>query len=267
MGYKLNLKHPKTFNEKIQWLKLYDSTPLKTQLTDKVLVRNWIKEKIGEEYLKPILQVCKSFDEINFDKLPDRFIIKANNGCKWHYKIKDKDTFLRTPSLYNQIKESFNGWLNQNFFAWAGLELQYKNIIPQILIEPVLIDEDKNFPVEIEVYCFNGHPYFFQKIKYSTPAVSCVYTRNFKQARLCFRAKYNHVFEEPDDNLKKAAELSKILSKYFVLVRVDWLIYNNKIYFNEMTFTPFSGFNFFPKKETDLVLGKLINLNAIKKGK
>ena len=266
MGYKLNLKNPKTFNEKIQYLKLYDATELKTKLTDKVLVRDWVKLKIGEDYLKPALCICNKFNEINFDDLPNSFIIKANHGCKWHFIIKDKKTFLEKPDLYNIVEENFNFWISQNFTFYGGFELQYKNIIPKIIIEPILIDDDKSFPVEIEVYCFNGVPYFYQKIKYSNPPVSCVYTRNFNKAKLCFRARYIHVWEEADNNLKLAAEMSKILSKDFVFVRVDWLVYANRIYFNEMTFTPFSGFNHFPKEDADLVLGNMIDLSTIMKG-
>ena len=83
MRKKLNLKHPKTLSEKIQWLKIYDTTPLKAQLTDKVSVRDWIKQKISEKYLKPVLQICDNFDAINWDSLPNSFIIKCNHGCKW----------------------------------------------------------------------------------------------------------------------------------------------------------------------------------------
>ena len=90
MGQKLNLDHPRTYNEKLQWLKLYDSTPLKTRLADKYLVREWVKEKIGEEYLVPLLGVWDSFDEIDFDALPQRFVLKANHGCGWNLIVKDK---------------------------------------------------------------------------------------------------------------------------------------------------------------------------------
>ena len=82
-GQKLNLKHPKTLNEKIQWLKIYDNIPIKAQLTDKILVRDWVKDKIGEEYLKPVLWIGDKFEDIPFDTLPDSFIIKANHGCRW----------------------------------------------------------------------------------------------------------------------------------------------------------------------------------------
>lgn len=83
-GKTLNLDNPKTFNEKIQWLKLYDNSPLKTQLADKYLVREWIKEQIGEEYLIPLLGVWDNFDDIDFDKLPNQFVLKANHGCAWN---------------------------------------------------------------------------------------------------------------------------------------------------------------------------------------
>ena len=91
-GKELDLENPKTFNEKIQWLKLYDSTPIKTQLADKYLVRDWVKEKIGEEYLIPLLGVYDNFDEIDFDKLPEQFVIKCNHGCGYNIVVKDKAT-------------------------------------------------------------------------------------------------------------------------------------------------------------------------------
>ena len=89
VGRPLNLRAPKTFNEKVQWLKLYDSTPLKTRLADKYLVKEWIKEKIGEKYLVPLLGVWDSFDEIDFNNLPDQFVLKANHGAAMTLIIKD----------------------------------------------------------------------------------------------------------------------------------------------------------------------------------
>ena len=89
-GYDLNLSDPKTFSEKMQWLKIYDNTPIKTQLADKYLVREWVKEKIGEEYLVPILGVYEKFDEIDFDKLPKQFFIQCNHGCGYNITVKDK---------------------------------------------------------------------------------------------------------------------------------------------------------------------------------
>lgn len=259
-GQELNLNKPKTFNEKIQWLKLYDSTPLKTKLTDKVLVRDWVKDKIGGEYLKPVLWVGSSFDEIPFDDLPEQFIIKANHGCKWHFKIKNKEKFLKDQQLYNQVKAQFNGWMNQTFFPWAGFEMQYKGIIPKLLIEPLLLDAENQFPVEYEVYCFNGKAEIFQKIQYKIPAQCCVYNSDYSISEIRFNPYYTIAEEAPDEYLKHAAALSTKLSEDFKLVRVDWLKYRDNIYFNEMTFTPYSGFFIFENPKWNEKLGKLLKL-------
>ena len=116
-GQKLNLRHPKTINEKIQWLKLYDNIPMKTLLSDKVLVRDWVKEKIGEKYIKPILWTGNNFNDIPFNSLPDNFIIKANHGCSWNIFIKDKNKFLLNEKLFQYTKEQIDGWMDQKFFG------------------------------------------------------------------------------------------------------------------------------------------------------
>ncbi len=266
VGYRLNLKNPKTFNEKIQYLKLYDSTSLKTQLTDKFLVRDYVKNCIGENYLKPIFNVYDSYDEINFDNLPNRFVIKCNHGCKWQFIIKDKNSFLNNTNLKYLLKKQFAGWMNQSYCFWSGLELQYKDISPKIIIEQLLRDNDNKLPMEIEIYCFNGEPKIIQKIKYYAPPIVSTYDDKFNN--LNFKFKEHYVLEhEPVDNIIiNATSLSKKLAKNFKLVRVDWLVYNNQLYFNEMTFTPFSGFIDFPieYKDWNLKLGKMLNLKGNK---
>ncbi len=259
-GEKLDLKHPKTFNQKIQWIKLCDCTPLKTQLTDKVLVRDWVKERIGEEYLKPALWVGSSFDEIPFEELPNSIIIKANNGCKWHFRIKDKNVFLQNKRLFDIVKSRFDGWMVQSFFPYAGFEMQYKDIIPQIIIEPLLLADINDKPGEIEVYCFNGEPKISQRIKYTEPREVSVYDETFNQINLKFMPYYRIMKEDADDLVKLAVMLSDKLCKEFKLVRVDWLIFKDKLYFNEMTFTPFSGFYDFEDKEWNIKLGNMLDL-------
>ena len=256
----LDLKKPKNFNQKIQWLKIYDSTPLKTQLTDKVLVRDWIRERIGEEYLKPLLWVGSNFDEIPFDDLPEKFIIKANHGCKWHYKIFNKTEFLNNKRLFEIIRTIFIGWMYQSFYPVAGFELQYKNIVPRLLIEPLLIEEGEEKPLEYEIYCFNSVPKIFQEIKYTKPRQCCVFDCDYKQINLKFLPDYEEVQKEASDNLKLAVTLSDKLCSGFKLVRVDWLEHKGKIYFSEMTFTPFSGFYQFHTPEWNTRLGNMLTL-------
>jgi hypothetical protein len=259
-GEKLNIKSPKTFNEKIQWLKLYDNIPLKAQLTDKLLSKNWVSNKIGDEYIKPTLWSGDNFQDIPFDELPNSFIIKTNHGCKWNYTIKNKTKFLEVPRLQDIVKRKFDSWLIASYWTHSGLELQYKTIKPLIIIEPLLHDDNQKFPTEYEVFCFNGTPKIYQKVPCSVPRTPIVYNEKFEISDITFD--YSDVkSEEPaDDILKEVARLSKILAENFKLVRVDWLLANNKIYFNEMTFTPHSGFFKFLNPDDNLVLGNMLSL-------
>ncbi len=269
-GEKLNLRHPKTLNEKIQWLKIYDDKPIKITLTDKVLAKNWVKEKIGGQYLKPVLWLGDKFDDIPFDELPDVFIIKCSHGCKWQAVIKDKNKFLENNKLVNLIKEQFDGWLSQSFFGWSDFETQYKDIKPKIIIEPLLRDNLNKVPFEIEIWCFNGKAKIIHRYKEisfndkSSFREINSYDENLNQSDIKFYGMNKIVYSEPDDIIKEAKALSEVLAKEFKLVRVDWMIYKNKLYFNEMTFTPQSGFIYFPENhnELQLKLGKMINLKG-----
>ena len=246
-GKKLNLKHPKSFNEKIQWLKLYGATPKKTKLTDKVLVRDWVKEKIENEYLKPVLQICRSFDDIDFSQLPNSFVIKCNNGCKWHFIIKNKKECLDDTKFFQKMKEQIIGWLEQEFWVWGCFEMQYKGIEPKILIEPLMRDSINIVSEELQVYCFNGEPKYIVK----QPEIS---SYNFYEKNL------KTIDEIKDKNELLAVKLSSKLSNNINFVRVDWMKYQDKIYFGEMTFTPYSGFAKFKDEKCNIELGKLIKI-------
>ncbi len=255
---KLNLENPRSFNEKIQWLKLYDATPLKTRLTDKVLVRDWVAEKIGADYLKPMLWHGTNFDEIPWEELPEKFLIKANHGCKWQYRIKNKSIFVENKNLMGYIKDKMQYYLVSNFFPMAGFEMQYKDIKPQLLIEPLMLDG--NIPVEYSVFCFNGVPKIYQKIKFTIPFLTSIYNEDYSLSDIRFNDGWYYEQAPADDFMKEAVMLSEKLCKEFKLVRVDWLYYNNKIYFNEMTFTPYSGFYQFEDDKMNMELGKMLKL-------
>ncbi len=208
-GEKLNLKHPKNLNQKIQWLKIYDNIPIKSALTDKILVRDYVREKIGEEYLKPVLWIGDRVEDIPFESLPDSFIVKANHGCKWHYIVKNKKGFLANKQLVDYCNMRLGNWLKQNFFGYSDFETQYLNIKPKIIIEP-LIRENINIPdKKLCVWCAGSEA---------------------------------HAGTGWHELNQTASGLSKILADSFRLVRVDWMIHNNKLYFEEMTFTPLSGY-------------------------
>ena len=254
-GQDLNLKNPKTYNEKIQWLKLYDDSVLRTKLTDKILVRDYITEKIGSKYLKPILWKGNNFDDIPFDSLPDRFFIKTNHGCKWHCYIKDKNKLLNDSQLFKYMRIRFNSWLQQSFFGWSAFELQYKKIVPQIYIEPVLFDESSLCPIDIEVYCFNSKPKLFRFLKYAEANSETLYDNDFK-----LLSKFDNIRPADDETKIKLHNLSSILSQEFKFVRVDWIVFNETLYFNELTFTPGSGLVNFPDKSVEKYLNSCLKI-------
>lgn len=265
-GQKLNLRNPKNINEKIQWLKVYDNKPIKTLLTDKILVRDWVSDKIGEKYLKPIFQVCSTFDEIDFNSLPDSFVVKCNHGCKWNYIVKNKTNYLSNNKLFIFTRERINGWLSQNFFGWSDFETQYKNINPKVFVEKLMRENVEETQPEIEVWCFNSKPLIVQKTKITVNEQKIVstYDENLNNIDLKFIQTQIIQNEDADEFVKKAVELSKELSTDFKFVRIDWTVYKNQLYFMEMTFTPFSGFFIFEEKYKNwyLKLGKMLNLKG-----
>ena len=128
----MNLDNPVTFNEKITWQIIFDDNPLKTQLADKYLVRSWIAERIGMDYLIPLLGVWDDPENIEFDQLPDKFVLKTNHGCGWNIVIRDKKK-----ADFSLIKEKLKTWMGYNF-ADITLERQYKDIVPKVICEELL---------------------------------------------------------------------------------------------------------------------------------
>ena len=259
---------------------MYGITPLMRNCTDKVNVRWFVSDCIGSEYLKPVLQVVRSeesgvrsnnlnfslstlnsplFDKIDFEKLPNALVIKCAHGCKWHYIIRDKKDFLNNKRLFDIVKRNITGWLEQEFFPWNGFEMQYKGIEPKLLIEPFMRENRL-----IEVYCFNGIPKVFADIHIDNGVKICTYNEDYSYADLVLKPEDRGLMRNfpADKILKQSIDLSKKLSKDFRFVRVDWMIYQDKLYFEELTFTPYSGFSRFDKK-WNLKMGSWINLEGV----
>ena len=262
--YKINKKKLTTFNQKIQWIKLYGITPLMRDCTDKVKVRDFVREKIGDEYLKPALQIVRNeklevrsdnsisnsslltpnlFDKVDFEKLPDSFVIKCNHGCKWHYIIKNKEEYLKNKRLVDITRRNITGWLEQDYSFWGGFEMQYHGIEPKILIEPLLREKINIKCKQIQVYCFYGYPKLFVKF-YGDSSIS-LYNENLEFINDILSPDDVKINNSADYLIKQTVDLSKKLSKDFIFVRVDWMIYNNKLFFEELTFSPYSGFKNF----------------------
>ena len=255
-GEDLDLANPKTYNEKIQWMKLYDATPLKTQLSDKYESREWVSAKIGSRYLVPLLGVWDSFDEIDFETLPDKFVLKANHGCGYNIIVDDKKRLD-----IQDAKTKFEKWMNTNFAFVNGLELQYMNIRPRIIAEAYLENENNDL-YDYKVFCFNGK------------AESILFISERKAGKKIdfFDTDWNRLpiscgFPQNEDeiakpqNLELMIKLAEKLSEGFPHVRVDFYIMNDgSIRFGEMTFSSSSGILHWNPPEQNTIYGKLIKL-------
>lgn len=254
----LHLENPKTFNEKLQWLKIYDRNPKYTNLVDKYSVKKIVAEKIGEEYIIPTLGVWNSFAEINFDNLPNQFVLKCTHDSGGLVVCRDKSKFD-----FNLAKKKIDSCLKKNFY-WYGREWPYKNIEPRIIAEKYMEDGASRELKDYKFYCFNGEPRFL----YVSEGLE-----NHATARISFidldwefapfhRTDYFQ-FEELPAKPKHFDEMiiiAKQLSQNIPFVRVDLYEINEKVFFGELTFTPCSGLMLFTPPEWDKTIGDYLEI-------
>ncbi len=257
IGKKLDLRNPKTFNEKIQWLKLYDRKPQYTQLADKYEVREYIKETIGEEYLIPLLGVYNKFDEINFDNLPEQFVLKPNHTSGDIYICKDKSTID-----FVELKNKVNKWLKSRYY-WRSREFPYKDIKPKIICEKYMVDESGTELKDYKFMCFNGEvKCLFVCLNRVASTGLNVDFYDMDWCPMLFERHYKSsgtIIAKPK-TFDKMVEFAKILSKNIPFVRVDFYDIEGKLYFGELTFFPGNGMEEFTPESYDYLLGSWIQL-------
>lgn len=263
IGKKLDLDDPLTFNEKLQWLKLYNRKPEYTIMADKYLVRDYVAKTIGEEYLIPLLGVWDDPDEIDFDTLPNQFVLKCNHNSGLGMCIcKDKSKLN-----IKEVKKNLRKGLKQDYYL-TGREWVYKDIPRKIIAEKYITDSDNSDTLtDYKFFCFNG----------KADCVMLCLERNTKNTKYYFFdrkwnfCRYNiRGRNSPNDftlpnpqNIDEMFELAEKLSKGLPFARIDLYNSNNKIYFGEITFFPGSGFDANILPETDAYFGSLINLEGI----
>jgi len=248
-------QNPKTLNEKIKWLGIYDATPLKTLCADKYLARQWVAEQVGEQYLIPLLGVWDSFDEIDFASLPDQFVLKCNHGSGWNVAVPDKRTFDRAAA-----KRKFDLWMRKNL-AFTCFELQYLDIQPKIIAEKFLRQEDGSRLSDYRFHVFHGKPEFIRKT-ITTPEghPGLSYTPSWEITPFQF---ISHPLADPIPKPRCLDEMLAVavqLAAPFCFVRVDLYEVGGRVYFGEMTFTPVSGRHKFNHPKYDGILGDMLNL-------
>lgn len=256
----LNLDNPERYTEKIQWRKLYDRNNLYSLLSDKYRVRKWVEDKIGSEYLIPLLGHWKQFDDIDFDELPDKFVLKTNNGSHANIIVKDKKEFMRRKWA---AKMTMQYWLRSQEYL-DGLELHYGGISPEIIAEKYMdpgIGEE--CLTDYKFHCFCGEPFVCEVIRGRTSHETIdIYDMEWKHLSIKLPPYPNiETNKNCPTNYNLMIEIARKLSQGFEYVRVD--LYNtDKVYFGEMTFTPTNGVDTFVPDEWDYQLGKLWDIHT-----
>lgn len=252
----LNLKHPRTFNEKLQWLKLNDRNSIYTQMADKYKVREYVSKKIGKQFLIPLINVWDSVEEIDFNILPDQFVLKTTHDSGGVRICKDKRKFN-----FEEATHFLGERMKKNYY-YCGREWPYRDVKPRIIAEKYMADESNYELKDYKIFNFNGEPKFIQ--------VDCDRFSNHKRNiydidwnLLNFKYNYENetqkIIEKPIV-LKKMLNLARKLSENTKFLRTDFYVINDKIYFGELTFYPEAGFGKFIPESIDLEIGKLLEI-------
>lgn len=255
MGKKLNLDNPQTYNEKLQWLKLHDQHSEYSMMVDKYEAKKYVAKIIGDEYIIPTLGVYDSFEEIDFDQLPQQFVLKCTHNSGGIVICKDKKLFNKT-----NAKKFLTKYLHKNPY-WSNREYPYKNVKPRIIAEKYMVDESGSELKDYKFFCFNGE----SKLMF-------IASERPKNTKFDFYdMHFNHlpftnghpcstkVFKKPD-NFEEMITISEKLSQGIPHVRVDLYNINGRIYFGELTFFHWSGKVPFNPEEWDYKLGEWLQL-------
>ena len=259
-GKKIDLNNPKTFNEKLQWLKLNDHNDDYMKMVDKSLVKDYISEKIGNQYVIKTLWEGKKYIDIPYDSLPEQFVIKCTHGSHCSIIVKDK-------SLINkkEINKKLRKWMKRNWY-WYGREWPYKELEPKIIVEQYMEDAVDKELVDYKIYCFNGEP----KV---VDVCGKRYSKDEKMSETYFDSNWNFLgFKTIGHEVNKSAkkpktfdkmlEISKKLSKGIRFIRVDLYEINGRLYFGELTFFSANGFEEWEPEKWNEYLGDYIKLDV-----
>lgn len=252
MGREPDLENPKRFTDKLEWLKAYDSTFLKTMCADKILVRDYVKEKLGEDISIPLLGVYDKFDDIDFSKLPKDYVMKTNHGS--HTNIIVRNGNINKASA----KKQFENWLSKDW-SWWGYELHYIPIKRKILIEKYM-DNGSRGLIDYRFWCFNGKPMFYGANTDFGHGDITYYdlSGNLYNIQRSDYKPTNNNFSKPSC-LQDMIKIATILSKDFKFVRVDLYEIKDKVYFGELTFIPGAAYIHY-KDDGDFKLGEMLGL-------
>lgn len=259
LGYGLDLSNPCTFNEKLQWLKLYDRRTEYVKMVDKFLVRDYIAKTIGEEYLIPLIGAWDNPDDIPFEELPNQFVLKCNHNSGTGMCIcRDKEKLD-----IEKTKAGLRKGLQQNYYT-SGREWPYKDVPRKIICEKYMEDTSpQNSLNDYKFFCFNGDVKFF-KVDFDRfidhhANYYDVQGKLLSFGEADFPPKPDRVIQMPS-NLEEMIKLARVLSKGFPFLRVDFYSIGEKVYFGELTLFPASGFGKWTDPKWDEIIGEWLVL-------
>lgn len=262
IGKKLDLKNPKTYSEKLQWLKVHDHNPLYNKLVDKYEVKPIVAKIIGDEYIIPTLGVYDDFDDIDFSKLPNQFVIKCTHDSGGIYICTDKKNMN-----IKEARDKINNSLNRNYY-YRRREWPYKDVRPRIIIEKYVVDNKDKELRDYKFFSFNG------KVKLMFVASNRqgagdtyfdFFDNNFKHLDIINGHPCAPKTPHCPKNFKLMIKLAEKLSKDLPHVRVDFYEINGKVFFGEMTFYHWSGMMPYEPEEWDKKIGDMLDLSKIAK--
>jgi len=257
MGYKLDLSNPRTFNEKLQWLKLHDRKPIYTTMVDKYEAKKYVASIIGEEYIIPTLGIWNKFDDIDFDELPDQFVLKCTHDSGKVVICKDKKHFD-----FKKAKKIINKSLKTNYYL-TGREWPYKNVKRRIIAEQYMEDSSTEELNDYKLMCFNGKVRcsFVCSDRFSKEGLKVTFfDRDWN--KMPFERHYPSSMENIScpSHYDNMIQLSETLSASIPFVRVDFYEINKKVFFGELTFFPGSGLEEFSPFDWDEKIGSWIDI-------
>lgn len=263
IGYAPDLKNPKTYNEKINWLKLHDRRDLMTDYADKVKARNIIAQNFGAQFLIPHHFITCNVNDIQPENLPDYpFIIKPNHGSGWLKIVWKKEL-----EDWQKIRTDCHIWLAENYY-YKTQEWQYKNILPQLIVEKLLVTKEGELPNNYRFHCFSGRVEFISVTIYKdnhSNVVTNKYDTNWQPLHFSQGEPFrNPIYSVPKPtNFNIMCSISKAIAKQFAYVRIDFYEIDGMLYFSEVTLHDSGGYEKLYPEEWDLLLGQKIELNRL----
>lgn len=260
MGKRLNLDNPKTFTEKLQWLKLYDHNPMYTTMADKIGMRGFVEDRLGCGYTVPLVGVYGSFKKIGLDELPSRFVMKTSHDSGSYIVCKDKASFD-----IKAARKAMTRSLRRNYYMTTR-EWQYKDVVPKIVVEEFLSDGNEAL-TDYKFFCFDGKCEFLY-IMCETSSIPSQIILDSDFNRLPFRMDDDQVDSMPEKPscFEEMKRIAQVLSHGIPFLRVDMYLVDGKVYVGELTFYHYGGYIPFSPPEWDGKLGELIDLDEVKGG-